>query len=181
MSVKIRRAVLEAASVEQVPPQAMRFLEDHAVWTEKVLNLEEVQSFLASIIELEGISEEYLPEIAVMVLPYPHASPKSPIAHGSYLPSVNQIRVYPGLASYTELEGMAGTRVKAFHEVISDGNAGALLAQRHIHTVIHELLHVKYGHDEALVEEMSQEYLTKFFSWLKNHMDGPQRLSFGPR
>jgi hypothetical protein len=143
----------------------MKFLEDHAIWTEKVLNLEEIQSFLSVIAEREGISSESLPEIMVMVLPYPRNGIDSPIAHGSYLPRRNQIRIYPGLASWEELEGSTDPNVRSFSEVVA--RSGAQFAQRHVLTVIHELLHVKYGHDENLVDEMSEGYLEEFLAGLK--------------
>jgi hypothetical protein len=165
--VGIRKAALDQAQLEKTPPRALRFLEDHADWTVRVLNLDDVQLYLSMILEREGMDEASLPDVLVMVFPYPHESREAPIAHGSYMPGLRQIRIYPGLASYKGLEGMTDPQVKVFQEVIADGDSGIRFAQRHILTVIHELLHVKYGHDEALVDEKSEEYLKEFFVWLR--------------
>ena len=166
--VKVRKEVLDEQLAKRIPPQALRFLEDHASWTVSVLKLAEVQEFLSLMLRKEEMNEGSVPEVVVMVLPYPHASREAPIAHGSFLPGLCQIRVYPGLASYHQLEGMTDAKVRKFQEVVADGDSGIRFAQRHILTVIHEILHVKYGHDEPLVELRSHEYMDEFFAWLKS-------------
>jgi hypothetical protein len=166
--LQIRKEVLDEERIRTVPPRALEFLEDHAMWTVRVLRLEDVQRFISTMTGREGMREESTPEVIVMVLPYPHENAEAPIAHGSYLPGLRQIWIYPGLASNKELEGMTDPEVRRFQEVVAGGDGGIRFAQRHILTVIHEILHIKYGHDELPVEEKSQEHMSQFFPWLKS-------------
>ena len=122
----------------------------------RILRLENTQSFIESMMDMEEIARDRVREIKVMRLPSFHSrrlknSGNKRRLFGRYSPTKRLIEIYPLLVCPNEKEpiesGSMNLKEKLGH-----------IAVHTIKTVIWEILRAKYGNDRDKVKELTEKY-----------------------
>jgi hypothetical protein len=152
-----------AAESNANPNPNIDFYEKYSRFTLKALSKNVFQEFIIDMLKLENISQRNLRSIRIEIFPAPRKN-GSTIA-GKCNTVKGKIRIYPKSRTFCNAFG------KEYGRYILVAYAG----NRARASLIHELLHLKYGSDEVKVRKLTQNYFSQLIK--KGYSNSSNSLS----
>ncbi len=169
--LKIRRANPSQELLESLSEVERKFHLEYAELIVKFLQNPDLMEFIESMIsKKEGIDLSQVKDIRVMVPPPLDDVTKisRTAKHGYFNHYNNSITIFPSLPYEIGISKISD-KEKAFADLMKENEVMTKYVIPYaIKTLIHEILHVKYRHEEMKVLELTEHYYLEFVGMLKS-------------